>query len=626
MIDVFRVGVHIGMTTNATQVLAHMLRELTGLHVAVERLERHLGAVRTAAIGAGAAFAGWAVLKGISSAVIEGRALNKELEKTKQLGGEFAAHIAQTRANALAATNAAPTTLWSDNVRLAREMGVTIGNPAAAEAMLPEAAKTAYVVSHFTGEKEEDIIKNLMRVADLRAQIYSMGADGKEHVDPMKLHAEMEAAGRGLILGGGFIKSNDLLQATKMAGPAAKLQSPEAFYAAGVEAGIAMGASRLGTAETGLMQQFIGGTMTKKVAVNMEEAGLLKPGEWTSGRSGGVVVGSSATKRFEAMLKDPIAWLEGPGEAAIKAYAAKEHLDVTSAVFRLFGRQTVQRLVNEAMSNEPQFARARQIYGNIPSVQEQYKELHAHDLDTNLRELQSAWKSFMEALSDAGTPAAIKILHGLTDAINFFKNAAGAHPEVTKYLMEIAAGIGAIAMVGGIATLGSVVLPAIANGLGMLTGLNLTGAAMGLAAIARGLSGVIAVLSVAGFLKGKLDEGSDWVYDKIFGPGAAQKMHEDIEKGNPFTRKEGYGPQWDLNRRLRRGHPGYDQNGDPLPSVAPPASGGEKHSWNLYVDGKKLAMIVGDHMADSLAKPSSGRNGYDLRVTPAMPGMLTAVG
>jgi hypothetical protein len=603
LIDVFKVGVRIGMSTNSAQVLSVMLAQLTGVHIAAGKVSGALGTIRTAAAAAGAAFVGWEVGKGIWHAIEGNRELNKELEKTKQLGGDFAAHLGQTRAAAFQTATDVPTSVVADNVRLARELGTTIGKPDAAVEMLPYASKAAHVISHFTGEAEEDIIKNLIRTADARAQIYTVGADGKEHVDVKKLVAELEAASKGLILGAQFIKSNDMLQLARQASTVAKAQSAESFYADGVEAGIAMGMSKEGTALTGLMQQFVGGTMTKKVAEHLTEAGLLKAEDWHSGKSGGVVVKPAAARRFSPMMENPVDWLTtGEGGTAVKAYAAKEGISNIAAILQLFGRQTVQRLVSEIMSNGPQFARAREIYGNIPSVTAQYDELQAHDLGTNIQSVAAAWKSFMEAFSDAGAPLVIPILHGLTEAIHALMNGAANYPLITEGLIGLTAGIAGLTALGGSLVLLNLCWAPLATGLALLIGV--PGIATAGVAIGSGMSAIAGGLTaLALFFTGPLGAALLALY--IFKPSSTNEGEENT--------------------------PGYKDrfgNKDPnvSPYIAPAPAKPEKQSLILNLDGKKFASIMLDHAADRFSRASSGTQGADLRISPLMPGMSGAYG
>jgi hypothetical protein len=605
MIDVFKVGVHVGMTTNASQVLSTMLRELTGVHVAAGKLASSLDDIKAAAIGAGAVFVGWEVGKAIWDAIKGNQELNAQLEKTKQLGGEFAANLSKTREAAFRTANDAPTSVVADNVRMAREIGATLGHPEAAGDMLTEATKVAYLAHNYTGEDQADIVKNLIRTADLRGQIYTTGADGKEHVDPAKLTAELNAAYKALVLGGGFVTSGGLLQTARLGGAVVKEQTPEAFYAAGTEAGIAMGSARPGTAETSLMAQFIGGTMTAKVAEHLTEAGLLHSDEWHSDH-GHVVVDPKAARRFEPMMQDPIAWLEsGEGGQAIKAYALKEGITVTAAIMQLFSRQTTQRLASDAMNNEPQFARARDIYGNIPDVQTAYKELHDNDLGTNLTEIAAAWKSFMQAFSDAGTPLVIPFLHGLTDVIHLLMDGVANYPKLTEGLIGLAAGLAGLTVLGGALTILNLCWSPLASGLKMLTAQSAAygPTAAGLSGIAGALAGLSAAAGLAYGIKSATDSGTKSLYDTIFGSGHWDAAHDDMSQ-NPIAKALG------LNSGTSYVPPGSASQSKPTGPVP-------VHVTN----GRELANGVADHMADQMTKPSSGTTAPDFRIDPWTAGL-----
>jgi len=595
-IDVYKIGVSLAFQTNGQQVLSLLMRDLARVNTSTDLLNRNIKLVA----GSLSLMGGAAVLKGLWSVIEASKDLNKELERTKQLGGDFAANIANTRSAAFATTLAVPTSFASENVRLSREIGVTIGKPEAADAILSEASKAGYVASHFTGEKQEDIIKNLARVADLRGQIYSQGSDGKEHVDPVKLMAELDAAAKALILGGGFIKSNDLLQFARQGGAAIKGQSPEAFYATGVEAAIAMGASKTGTAETGLFQQMIGGTMTKKIAEHMTEAGLLHDGDWTSGKSGGVVVKPGVAARFEPMMRDPVAWLTtGEGGAAMKQYAAKNGIDTMMAIFQLFGRQTVQRLVSEITTNAPQFARAREIYGNIPGYGAQYAELQKNSLDTNIIALSSAWKTLAEALGEAGTPAAIIILQDLSGAVRTISAGAAAHPEVAVWLLDVTGALGALAAVGGGITLVAAAIGPIAAGLATL--------ADAATAIASAPAGLLLITGLIAKI------GSD--NESPESRAALDKLRRERGSGGMPSVDDGYGPDGrplPQNQSFRRPPPANANGGSAMPIAV--------HVTN----GRDLARGTASYMGHQADLPNTGPNRFDGRMGRAFPSNTVA--
>lgn len=615
MIDVFSVGVRLSMTSSGMGALTVLIRDLSHAGHLSKELHGNLAKIGQVAVAAGAAFTGWAVVDGIWHAVESSRELNKELQKTKALGGEFASHIGDTRKRAAQTMQDVPTTSLSQNVRMERELGSSLGNPDAAGEILTQAAKVAAIVHSITGEDTEAIAKNLTRVADLRGQIYIMGADGKEHVDPVKLQAELEAGMRGLILGNGFIKSPDLVQEARQGGPAVKSQTPEAFYAAGVEAGIAMGPSKVGTAELSLLAQFVGGKMTKATAEHLQQAGLLHDGDWHSGRSGGVVVDPAASRRFEAIEKDPEAWLSsGAGAAAIRQYAEKNNISIIAAITQLLGRQTTQRFASDVLSNGPQFDRARQLYGIIPDVNTSFKEQMNNNLDMNITAVSAAWQSFTESFSEANTQPVILVLHGITSALHEATVLMEGHQAAVGYMTEFVAGFGGLLALGGSIRLASLALGPFTGAFRLLLGTMATGpitaAAAGATTLAAGLGTLTTVLTGGG---------------AVAAIAALAKLGSDHEKeAQPFREqnRRDMGPTSPSNMAPQDG---YDASGLPVhKSAYIPLGGSSRLPIQITVysqlDGRIIAKAVSDHQADYASRPPSGSSAFDPRMSPFAPG------
>lgn len=146
-------------------------------------------------------------------------------------------------------------------------------------AVLPHAAKLAWVLQQFGGKKADDGIRDAVKIADLRGAIFTRGPDGQEHAGPKKLSAELDTLAAGIRLSGGMLSPHDFLMFTRQSGLAGKLMDPKAFYDMAAEAMVAMGPSRAGTAETSLLQQFVWGNMPVHSAVEMQKMGLLRKGE-----------------------------------------------------------------------------------------------------------------------------------------------------------------------------------------------------------------------------------------------------------------------------------------------------------------------------------------------------------
>ena len=640
MINAYEIGVKITMASNAAMVLGLMQREMFGLNANVKWLEGGLSRVKVAALGAMGVIAGGAALAGIAKIVEASKELNAELERTKQLGGDFASTVGESRKRAFDVSAQTGTMTPSELIRLNREVGQTLGDPRKAMEMLPDAAKAAYVASHYTGEKQEDIVKNLMRVADARGQVFSLGADGKEHVDAGKLQRELNAAVKALVLGGGFLKSSDLLQNVRQEGPAAKQQSPEAYYASNVETSIMMGAAKAGTATMGLFQQFVGGTMTKKVAEHLTEAGFLGSQDWHSGKSGGVVVDPHVAKRFTDLIKDPQQYFSsGPGAEKIKAFSAKEGISPMMAVFELFGRQTVQRLISDFQTNAPQFERARKIFGDIPDVDKQFQELKSKDLETNTLALGNAWHGFMQSLGDAGVPAAISVLHTATDAINFLTRATEAHPGAAKILIEVSAGVAAlIAISGGMAVFGAACGP-LATGILALTrvgsiqtlGPALTGAAGGLSALSVGLVAVTAAIGAWAFAYARIqsavadlmtpEEQKKALDPYQANPEAERRIREKLQNQQFNAQNSTWEKRAAFLRAVPLHYSGLNAASPPgsMPSGAPANSNNAPQKVTMTgivnFDGKPLGKFAANAAGNAISGPKTGPNS-DISASP----------
>jgi len=637
LIDVFRVGVHLGMTSNGPQVIGLLIRELGLLHGSVDSLATKWTNMKPLIGGAVAAFAGIKALEGMWKIVEASKELNKQLEKTRQLGGEFADTLAATRATAFRTSLSVPTTTPADNVKVQRELGAQMQNPDAAASVLPLAQKTAYVISNFTGEKTEDIVKNLAKVAELRAQIFSVDASGKETVDPAKVMAEFNSAMKALLLTGGFLKSNDLVQIAKQAGVPAKTMTAEAFYADAAEMAVSQGASRTGTALTSMYQQLIGGTMQRKTAEEMQKFGMLNQGEWQAKRGGAIVVQEEARNRLQNQIgPDPIAYITGP----LNDLMTKQGLDQQGklqAVFALFGRQTTQRLVAEALSSGPLFERARKMFGTIPGVDEQYKELQSKDLDTNIKSFTAAWQGLMQALGEQGIPLAITIMHKLTDALHAMTAWAVENPGAIHNIEMIAVALASLAAVGGSLVVASFGIQLVGGALGFLSTITgLTALGGGLATLGSG----IGKLMLAGEGIAVLASRLSLLGGAIAGIYGILKLGSDNETPENRKRLE------DLNKERRRPTPldrmepqdGFDVEGHPVarpqsfrardgaptargisfqPNAGVDSGGKVELHGDINMDGKKVGELVAYHLGrDMNAAPRSGSTGSDMRVSP----------
>lgn len=592
-----------------------------------------------AALAAGGVVAMWAGRDGLRSIwdIVRGaEELNRELNRTKMLGGDFAATLDQQRALAFQITRTVPTSLPAENARLMRELGTQMGGPQEAMKIAPLAAQFGWVLEQFTGKPSDDGMKNAIRAIVDRGAVFSTGVDGKEHIDPTKFQSEMNAVYRAIVLSGGLLTPQNLLQMVRQAGPSARLMDQNTFYTQMTEAAIAMGASRAGTASMSMFQQLAGGTMTRRTVEEMQRVGLISADEWRAAKGGGghIVVTPEATRRLAALASDPLKMVEETLMPKFKQMGMSSQ-DMLVEVFRLFGQRTTQRLVADLMNNQPQFARLRGMFGDVSTIPQAYKELQGADLSTNIRDLSAAWGGLMAALGTAATPQAISLLKDLTAGVKELTTLSLQHPRLAAFMLDIA-GIGsAVLVIGGAAAVARVALGGFAGVLGLFgpggaaaVGLEtLTGAA-GLPALGVALGGLAGPLAAVIILLGGL--------------AAALMLIKGKDDPN-YNRTTPYGPN--EPHAARPGVPVLPfmqprvsprPPSSPFPggtSLAPPV---QKQSYLATPDGAPLHVIVVNaadigrgaasgtlaRIGQAAFRPPTGPTAGDLRTTASYPARM----
>ncbi|MEJ0050584.1 MAG: hypothetical protein WDN02_05160 [Methylovirgula sp.] len=177
-----------------------------------------------------------------------------------------------------------------------------------------------------------------------------------------------------------------------------------------------MGGFRAGTATMSLFSQFAGGRMTAQVAKELHGLGLV--GNYETIRGGGVQFDKGAlnTPFIKQLLIDPLA-----GMGTLRDTLGKHGIEgdaMNTEIFKIFGRQTTQRLASDFLTNlETMIAeRTRTMHGQ--DLDEQYKTRQEQDYDTNIRNVDIAWQNFMSVIGAPLTIKAIGYLQQITIAID----------------------------------------------------------------------------------------------------------------------------------------------------------------------------------------------------------------
>jgi hypothetical protein len=256
----------------------------------------------------------------------------------------------------------------------------------------------------------------------------------------------------------GAFNENTLLAMAKQGGGFLRGLSTEGMEAMAVISQ-SLGGPRAGTAFLGIYEQLARGQMTGKTARGMEEAGLLKPGDYDISNKGVVTLDSAVSKALTAKFGgNPLDLAKEIRESLIAKGITdpQEQMRITA---NAFGRQTTRRFMAEEIADYNQMVGEGKRLGQGAGVNQAFDAKLAHDMEFNLERLQNAWHNMMVAFADPQSDTFILVLQklrgvvvGITDSIR------DVDPKTLTFISEgiVALGValGAAGMVAVIAAIG----------------------------------------------------------------------------------------------------------------------------------------------------------------------------
>lgn len=463
MIDVFKIGVSIGMTNNVSQVLRVIQTDLLGLRKSVDLTTGRFNAMKAAAIGAGGAIVSGGLLKGMWDLAKAGSAVNDQLAKMTAAGYGSANVAANKSLAAMMAVNI-PGTTWSGNLATLAMLRAQLSNSAEARAAAPAVAK-AEVAASVLGIGPADFQK-LLKGLDIRGSFVKDGV-----LDPKTLATAVNEGVAALAISHGLLTGKDVFQYIRMAGPAADLGGLRNFLADNIEMMTALGR----TGGRGLQyfwKTFVGGDLTKAEANALHDAGLVKgPIAQTGGHYAlkpGQIIG------YNDLVKNgPISWFYSDLLPKLAAHGARtpQQVEAALAAFPV----TMQRDIAFLLNNEAQVQKGRAQFAKGITVN-QYDALMKNSPAAQMLAFSKAWTALIQALGQPLVKPAYAMLNDLASALRGLESVALAHPTAVKVTGE------GIAAVSGL--LGA--LSALAISRAAIGGIRFLGSAAGLGSVARG--------------------------------------------------------------------------------------------------------------------------------------------
>jgi hypothetical protein len=545
MAEVYKIGVEIALAGTIMQGLEALSAKLLGIKTKVSEVEGGFARWSSAIYGAAAIFTGGAMLEGMKKVVDAGGDLVKQQALLRAMGGMSAADITGATNAAQLATQQVMGTTIAENLKGIRELVGVMPSLKEAQEAYPEVMKAAKVLESVSGTPASDSLQTIAKAIELRGG----GMNAKTgQLDPQRFIQEAQAAQAAITASGGLVNAAALLQYMKTAGPMARMMSdPDVFYSQALTAIMDMGGFRAGTAMTASGRQLLGGKMGKPTAEEMQSLGLLKEGMW-HGSGTGVYVDKGGLEG-EDILKDPKqGMLDWANKILIPALAAKgitASADVQQELYKVFGTETARRMMGLFIQNQSQIAKESRLhytahYGaNAPPPSAYgysavtggyagaYAAISQGDLGANVKNLQDAVQSFLQAFGAPIVPIAIEALQKVSSAINEMAAVALAHPAAMKGIGEGLIAISAgLVVLGGAAVVGAMAMlapgGAVVGGLMALAAAGAALAAINWAFISSGLSAIASALAaLPGAIAGIPGKLKDAISSMFGGAGAA---------------------------------------------------------------------------------------------------------
>jgi hypothetical protein len=564
--EIYKVGVAIMMTGDITKSISMLSHQLIGVHKSVNQINAGLGRWKTGLLGVASVMGGSMMLGGLAKIASHG---DKFLDQTAKLQilGLKNKEIAEATAQAWQNTRLAPGSIVSENVKAIGEMVSVVG--------LTEALKTSekfaqldQVLKNVTGK--EGAGYTTARAGELLG-VFSNKQTGA--FDEMGFSKFMDLVGRAAVMTHGKVTPAEMLNFAKQAGPAAANLTDDGFL---TEVAIiqAMGGHRAGTAAAALDRQFAGGIMSQRVAKELMRIGIAQPGDFETGRGGQIIAKTGAMSEVvTALQRGALSAISGVILTKLQAAGFDTNEKLSAEIYRMIGTGPAQREVYELIRGRNQIAAEVARGKQTLSIEESVGVLN-RDSPIGIKGAFNAGLDDM--LTAIGAPLmqmALPVMSGLATMFTAIGQFAAAHPTAIQIMGSAFAVMGTVAVVAGIAAIGT------AFGVG---GTIVAGIALTSAAIVGFGAAIASYKSIFDWLagSGKQTTGTGMTPGPNDSPGGAA-----------FDRPAGWG-----RRR----------------SAEPPLSGGvQQQSWNLAVDGTKIAAVTSKYQVAAASGPSTGSAYFD---------------
>lgn len=448
MIDVFKIGVAIGMTNNVSQTLHVIQKDLFGLNKTVDLASKKFNLMKLAAVGAMGVIGGAAIVTGMGKLVEAGANVVAQ-QNQMRIAGMSNLEIVKATNAAWQTTSTVMGTSIVDNLKSIREMRMVFGSTADAVQNLPELAKAQIVVGSILGKNAQEQVFDFSKAGEIKG--VSMAVP-----EFMKfLNDEVKAA----IASGGKVTASGFLSTFKYGRAAAQGWSeqfvaqvlPTLIQEMSSRSGGGGGNGGPGNALMSAYQAVVGGQISNKALPEFMKLHLVNPHDVIYNKVGtvkGVLPGG--IKGSAEFAANPYQWTQDVLVPALIKEGYKTPEAMRTEIASLFRNRTAQQIFDMFATQQQRFQKDAALMQSAQGL-EAYNTLIMGDFWTNWNAFTAGLGNFVDALGVPMVPIATKYLHGLTVEIDKFVLWASKNPSTVLHYEKIALGIAAV--VAGIGAL-----------------------------------------------------------------------------------------------------------------------------------------------------------------------------
>jgi hypothetical protein len=602
------------MTSNATQVLGLLMRQLTGVHLKQEEINKNFSKMAKLAAVVGTAFAGAAILEGMTKVIEAGDKL-VVIQNRLKAGGVSDAGVTLLTRTALNTALTVPGTSYTGNLNLGGDLRAALGNTADAAAALPDVAKSAAAlnsagISSFSGEGA---------LADTLKSLDIMGAGMKNGAfDPATFAEAFKNLVQVEMQTNGMLTPTALLQIAKTGGFAAQGIDFKEFLASQLATFLELG-SRAGSGLAQAEMEFVGGNASLKTIGGLQQYGLIGKDGYTHEDGHYALKPGALTGYADLLQKGMGYWVSHDLLPKLHAEGVTSAPAIIAALTQILGSVRAARYFM-AQSTPAGQAMTQRDYDNAQaSFNTQPYDQTQQSTSAQLKDINAAFETLITELGAPLVPVAVNMLKQLTGAILWLATEVSEHPTAATIVSEIAIGLSALAVAVGAFAVGA----AAASALAFLAGpLGLTAAASGLVVLAGGIHALLSSYGdkIEAAATGRTPAEQEAYKKKL---DALHDKGWDQLKDYLGLGTKGIGP--DMSHPMTNApigstllqHDSYIAPTDNRPHI--------QTIVYTQLDGRTIAKTVSEEQSRDWSLPQSGSTRFDGSQTPSFPGQTIRV-